>query len=345
MERRIAVLGAGAIGSSVGADLTKAGYDLTIIDQWPDHVEAMKANGLRITAADTELQTPVRACHLCELASTNPEFDIVFLAVKSYDSRWMAELIKPYLKPDGVLVGMQNSMNDDSNASIVGQERTMGCVVDLSGEIFTPGLVHRNSKRDGTWFAVGKLDGSISPRVREIESVLRNVGKVEITQNIYGAKWTKLAVNSMTMGPFGLLGLKAAEAAQLPGMFEISVRCGKESLAVGTALGYRMEPIFGLRADEFAGTSDENLTTTRNALMRHVGSNSRTAPIHDHIKGRKSEMEFITGLVTKKGREFGIPTPCNDAVIEIDRQINKGEIKMDRANLDLLKTRIAAAAK
>jgi 2-dehydropantoate 2-reductase len=79
--------------------------------------------------------------------------------------------------------------------------------------------------------------------------------------------------------------------------------------------------------------------------MRHVGSRSRTAPIHDHIKGRKSEMEFITGLVTKKGKELGIPTPFNDAVVGIDRQINKGEIKMDRSNFELLKTKIAAATK
>lgn len=342
MDKKIAILGAGAIGSIVGADLTKAGYDPTIIDQWPEHVEAMKANGLRITMADTELQIPVRACHLCELASTNPEFDIVFLAVKSYDSRWMAELIKPYLKPDGVLVGMQNSMNDDSNASIVGQERTMGCVVDLSGEIFTAGLVHRNSKRDGTWFAVGTLDGSISPRVREIESVLRNVGRVEITQNITGAKWTKLAVNSMTMGPFGLLGLKAAEAAQLPGMFEISVRCGKESLAVGTALGYRMEPIFGLRADEFAGSSDDVLATAMRTMLGQIGNRARSAPIHDHLKGRRSEMEFISGLVVRKGKEMNVPTPYNAAVIEIDRQINKGLLKMDRSNFELLKERLGA---
>jgi len=79
--------------------------------------------------------------------------------------------------------------------------------------------------------------------------------------------------------------------------------------------------------------------------MRHVGSRSRTAPIHDHIKGRKSEMEFISGLVTKKGKELGIPTPCNDAVVDIDRQINNGAIKMDRSNFELLKERIAAAAK
>ena len=63
------------------------------------------------------------------------------------------------------------------------------------------------------------------------------------------------------MGPFGLLGLGNTEAAALPGMFEISVRLGKESLAVGTALGLRIEPIFGLRADEFAGSSEENLVT------------------------------------------------------------------------------------
>jgi 2-dehydropantoate 2-reductase len=145
----------------------------------------------------------------------------------------------------------------------------------------------------------------------------------------------------MTMGPHGLLGLRNGEAAVLPGMADIAARIGRESLAVGTALGHRIEPIFGLRADEFAGTSDENLATTRNALMQHVGSRSRTAPIHDHIKGRKSEMEYITGVVCRKGRELGIPTPYNDAVLEIDRMINTGEIKMDRTNFELLKERIA----
>jgi 2-dehydropantoate 2-reductase len=76
--------------------------------------------------------------------------------------------------------------------------------------------------------------------------------------------------------------------------------------------------------------------------MRHVGSRSRTAPIHDHIKGRKSEMEYITGIVTRKGRELGIATPFNDAVLEIDRKINRGEIRMDASNYELLKKTLAA---
>ena len=342
MSRKIAVLGAGAIGSSIGADLTQAGLDVTIIDQWPAQVEAMKAAGLHIQMTDGDLRIPVRALHLCELAAARLEFDLVFLAVKSNDHRWMTEFIKPYLRHDGVLVPVQNGMNDDSIASIIGRGRTVGCVVELSAEIFTPGLVKRNTTHKTTWFAVGELDGLSTPRVREIETILGNVGRVEATGNIYGAKWTKLIANTMTMGPFGLLGLGNSEAANLPGMFDIAVKLGRESLAVGAALGYRMEPLFGLRADEFAGSGDENLVTAMRTLLGHV-SRGRTAPIHDHIKGRTSEMEFIPGVVSRKGRELGIPTPCNDAVLEIDRQINRGEIKMDRANFELLKARVAAS--
>jgi 2-dehydropantoate 2-reductase len=345
VSKKIAVLGAGAIGSSVAADLTQAGYDITVIDQWPAQVEALRTTGLHIQMADGDVKVPIQALHLCDLASANLEFDIVLLAVKSYDHRWLAEFIKPYLKNDGVLVGVMNGMNDDSIASIVGRNRTVGCCIELSAEIFTPGLVQRNTTHQGTWFAVGELDGLFTPRVREIQSILSHVARCEVSGNIYGTKWTKLVANTMTMGPHGLLGLRNGEAIAITGIADIAMNIGRESLAVGAALGYRIEPIFGLRADEFAGTSDENLATTRDALMRHVGSGSRTAPIHDHIKGRKSEMEFITGLVTKKGKELGIPTPFNDAVLEIDRRINRGEIKMDRSNFELLKNKVAAATR
>lgn len=341
MGKKLAVLGAGAIGSSVSADLTKAGCDIVVIDQWPAHVEAMKANGLHVRMKDEELQIPIKALHLCDLASANLEIDIVFLASKSNDHRWMTELIKPYLKDDGVLVGLQNGMNDDSIASIVGRGRTVGCVVELQAELFTPGVIQRNTTREGTWFAVGELDGSSTPRVQEIASIMRNVGRCDVTGNIYGAKWTKLIANIMTQAPFGLFGLRNFEAMALPGMFEISVKLGRESLAVGTALGYRIEPVFGMSADAFTGSSDENLVMAMKTLMAHVGG-GRTAPIHDHIKGRRSEMEFIPGLVAKKGRELGIPTPAMDAVVEIDRRINRGELKMDPSNFELLKAKVAS---
>jgi 2-dehydropantoate 2-reductase len=341
--KKIAVLGSGAIGSSIGADLTHAGLDVTLIDQWPAHVRAMKNNGLHVQFKESQFQVPVKALHLCALSSARLEFDIVFLAAKSNDTRWLAEFIKPWLKADGIVVGTQNGMNDDAIASIVGRERVIGCVVELQAELFTPGQIQRNTNRKVTWFTVGELDGSHTPRVKEIAAIMGKVGRCDVTNNIYGAKWTKLIANTMTMGPFSLLGMRNFEACALPGMFDISVKLGRESLAVGAALGYRMEPVFGLRADEFAGSSDENLVTTMKTLMSHVGG-GRTAPIHDHLKGRTSEIEFISGLVARKGRELGIATPANDAVTALDRRINRGELEMSPDNYALLKQQVSAGA-
>ncbi len=336
MNKKIAVLGCGAIGSSVSADLTQAGYDISVIDQWPAQVEKLKADGLEITMPDAVLKTPIRALHLCELSSAKLEFDIMFMCVKSNDHRWLAEFIKPYLKADGVLVAIQNGFNEESLASIIGKQRLIGCVVELSAEIFNPGFVKRNTTHKTTWLSVGEHDGFLTERVKGIQAILNHVGRCDITSTIQSAKWTKLIANSMTMGPFGLLGLGNSDAAHLPGMFDISVQLGKESAAVGEAMGLRMEPIFGLRTDEFAGSTEENIVTAMKTLLGHV-SRGRTAPIHDHMKGRISEMAFISGVVAKKGKELGIDVRCNAAVTEIDRRINAGEIAMDRSNFELLK--------
>jgi len=338
MSWKIAVLGAGAIGSSVGADLTEAGEEVVLVDQWPAHVEVMKAKGLRVVMPDNDLRVNVRAQHLCDLATERPVFDVVFLATKSYDTAWMSHLIAPYLADNGIFVGLQNGMNEETIIPIVGRDRTVASVVELSAEIYEPGLVQRDTTRTGTWFAVGELDGAITDRVGEIADLLRHSAKVSVTDNILGAKWTKLVINSMTMGPFSLVGLKNWEAGALPGMTEISMGLGRESATVGAALGYRLEPIFGLTAEDFAGSSDQVLVTAMHALQSHVGKEATTATVQDSLKGRRTELEHITGTVVRKGREVGVPTPINDAVLELGRQISAGTRTMDPSNLDALKS-------
>lgn len=337
---RIAVLGAGAIGSSVGADLTDAGVDVVLIDQWPAHVEAMKAGDLRVVMPDNDLKVRVRALHLCELATERPRFDIVLLAVKSYDTAWLTQLIAPYLADEGVFVGLQNGMNEETIIPIIGRDRTVASVVELSAEVYEPGYVQRDTTRTGTWFGIGELDGTISPRAEEIGALIRNCATVTVTDNVLGAKWTKLLANSMTMGPFSLFGIKNWDAAALPGMTEISVAIGRETAAVGAAQGYRLEPIFGLDAEEFAGAGDEVLMTAMRTLLTHVGKESTTATVQDARKGRRTELDYITGTVVRKGREFGVPTPYNDAVLEIGQEISDGRRQMDPANLDLLKAKL-----
>ena len=91
----VAVVGTGANGASVGADLTRAGYDVTFVEQWPEHVAAMREAGIRIKTPDDEVVTAVSAFNLCDVATMRRKFDIVFIVVKAYDTRWACELIKP----------------------------------------------------------------------------------------------------------------------------------------------------------------------------------------------------------------------------------------------------------
>jgi len=335
MDKKIAVLGAGAMGSNIGADLTRAGLDVAIIDQWPAHVEAMKENGIRVELAGAETVTRVRAHHLCELASLRLVFDIVLLAAKSYDTVWLARLIEPYLARDGVLVGVQNGMNDAASAAVLGPERTVGCVVELSGEAFEPGVALRNTRPANTWFWVGELDGSLTPRLEEIRALLSHVGRAETSQNILGAKWTKLIANTMTT-PFSALGIPNQAALQVPGMIEFSAQVGHESFQVGAALGHRIETLFGMTAEDMAGSGLDAAVAVMRQMCKEVGPRGRNHAIHDYTKGRLSEIGMMNGRVAEEGERLGIATPYNAAVVEVDRRIRDGELEMDANNLGVL---------
>jgi len=232
LNKRIAVLGAGANGASIGADLTRAGLDVTLIEQWPAHVEAMRANGVRIILPDEVQQVPVRVIHLCEVATLNEQFNIVLMLMKAYDSRWAARLIEPYLKPDGLLVGVQNGMTVDTIADVVGPGRTLGCVIELSSMMFEPGVVERHSGYDRSWFAVGALSEATKGRVKEIAELLSFVGTVEISENIRAAKWMKLVSNACTLVPTGIIGLPLVEANAIPEMRAFMLASGQEALRV-----------------------------------------------------------------------------------------------------------------
>lgn len=339
MDGKIAVLGAGAIGCSIGSELARSGRDVVLIDQWPAHVEAMKANGLRVVMPDEEFRVAVSAHHLCEVHTLNRRFDVVLLAPKSYDTAWMAQLIKPYLKPDGVLVGVQNGMNEEALVPIVGYHRLIGCAFEISAEIFTPGLLQRNTPPDRAWIGLGELHGRITPRLRELERLLSCAGRISLTTNIYGAKWAKLVNSSMILAPFGMLGMQSWEAVEVPEVFKLCIRLGRETLAVGAALGIAIEPIFGLSAADFMGSADETVEKLLMTIVRHHGTSARKVRgvvLQDYLKGRYTETDFLSGLVAAKGRETGVPTPANAAVTEINAQIREGKLKPQRSNLDLV---------
>ena len=334
MSQRIAMVGTGANGSCIAADLTRAGLDVVLIDQWPAHVEAMRSQGLRISMPEEEVHTAVRAHHITDLRSMNTTFDVVLLVPKAYDTRWMCELIKPYLAPDGLLVGIQNAMTVDDIGSIVGPERTMGCVIELSSQLFEPGHVQRNTPPKGTWFAIGSTHPSTRGREEEIASILRHAGKVSISNDILSAKWMKLLINVMCLAPVAMTGKRVHEAFRLPGMRELSLRAGAEALEVGQRLGYKPEPIIGLTAQEMENTN-RLLEQLMDKITHDVGPRSMDCCLQDHIKGRATETDLINGLVVEAGKEFGTSAPVNAAICEITRRITTGELKPAAENLAL----------
>ncbi|MBU1205668.1 MAG: 2-dehydropantoate 2-reductase [Proteobacteria bacterium] len=341
MSKIIAVLSTGAIGSCVGADLTRAGHDVVLIDQWPAHVEAMKSLGLHITIQGEEAQIPVRALHLGELDPYRDLFEIVFLTAKSYDTVWIVHYIKPHLKPDGVLVSIQNSLNDEWIAPIIGYQRDVASAIELSAEMYEPGRIKRNTDHSRTWFALGELHGRFTSRLEEIAQILGAVGQTQLTSNIWGAKWTKLTVNSMTQGISGILGMLEWEMVQDPKILEFCVKLGKECLEVGSALGYKVEPIFGLKPEDFVGSSDDVLKNHLTTLLSHVGKSARNSTLQDLMKGRQSEIDFMNGLVVKKGEKAKITTPCNAAVLRLGKQVEDRTLKPDRSNFTSLERLIA----
>lgn len=333
---KIAVLGAGANGSCIGAALVEAGLDVVFIDQWPAQVEQLRADGLRITVQDkeTHLQS-VRAYHLCDVCTLATQFDVVLLAVKAYDTAWACEFIKPYLAPNGLVLGMQNAMTAETIRAVVGAQHTIGCVVELASEIFTPGIVKRNTPPAKTWIGIGSLDAATDDRLPAIQTMLSHVGRVEIKANILSAKWSKLVINSMSLGTSALLGTHLGEAVKVPGMRELMIAIGEEAMRIGAELGYSLEPIFGLTADDFA-KSNRPMELLFDKLSRDIGpARGRNTVLQDLIKGRRSEISMINGLIVAEGRKRGVATPANARIDEIVARIENGELQPAASNASL----------
>ena len=338
--RRIAIVGTGANGASIGADLTVAGEDVVFIEQWPAHVEAMRAHGVTINMPERSITVPVRTLHLCEVATLRERFDVVLLLVKAYDTRWAAHLIAPYLADDGLMAGVQNGMTTGIVAEVVGDERTIGAVIEITSAMTTPGIVERHSGPNRSWFAVGSIHASTQGREEEIASLLRRSGTVEIVENIEAAKWMKLVSNATTLVTTAILGLPLVEAAEVPAMREIMLRSGQEALDATVALDNPILPIFGLAPEDVTqrGAVVETLLDT--LLGGFVLPHSTTTILQDWTKGRHSEVDDINGHVVRTHESLGSRAPVNAAVVELAHAIESGTLRPDPSNLDLLVERI-----
>lgn len=338
MGKRLAFMGAGAVGSYVGGHMARVGADVTLIDPWPDHIEAIKRDGLHLEGTQGEYHVRPRALHLHEAQSLHKDpIDVAFVCTKSYDTIWAATLISQYLAPGGFVVSLQNGINEERIASVVGWGRVVGVVASsISVNAYKPGHVTRTVQPGGpgyTVFRVGEVHGRVTPRIEEIAELLCAIDSAKTTTNLWGERWTKLVLNTSGNGVSAVTGLGNKDMTLSPDLRRMRIQLAGEAIAVGQAHGYELESILGLPPEVSRAAAEgdraayEQVETKMLAGLARMTDEGRPSTGQDIVKGRRTEIDYLNGLVAQKGAEAGVPAPTHAALVDVVKQVERGEVE------------------
>lgn len=339
MFEKVAIVGAGAVGGYVGAQLSRAGVETVFIDPWPEHVEAVRSKGIDIREMNPaeNFTAKVRALHICDVPQLIAEkpFDVVFVAVKSYDTRWATQMIAPYVAPGGCFVSLQNSINEEEMAAIVGWGRTLGCTVNLlAAELIEPGVVVRNSPR-GTdksiGLCVGEVHGRVTPRVQALVKMLEHADTTKATTNLWGDRWSKLVINAMRNGVSAVTGMSGKQRDLDDHARDVTIRLGSSCVRVGKTMGLELDAVSGLDLDVLARAEEDpeayKAITEMIFKVAHSRSDGQRPSMGQDIrKGRRTETHAINGLVAERGRQFGVDASIHQRLHEIILQVEAGKL-------------------
>lgn len=343
MTTRLLFVGAGAIGSYLGAFLSRAGHDVTLVDPWPEQVEAIRRGGIAATGPHEPFTARPTALHLHEAQRLGADFDIAFVAVKSYDTAWATHVALRHLAPSGYAVAAQNCWNDPVVAAIAGPARSVGLIMSrIAVALWEPGRVERGVEKGAgaghVVFRPGEHDDRITPRVEELARMLSVIDGARPTDNLWGERWAKLCANCMGNPVQAMSGLGSLEIAGDSRGREITIRLAEESARVGLALGLRIPKFGGAPAEQWADASRPAVYKELDTMLmprEGAGRNWRASMAQDVIKGRRTEIAYMNGHVVSKGKETGIPTPVSAAVVGLVEEIDAGARKPAREHIEL----------
>lgn len=338
----ITVVGAGAIGGIVGAYLDEAGYDVTLLDVAPEHVRAINERGLRITGVRGEQIFRPRAIVADELEGP---LGVVFLCVKGHFTEGAMNKIEPLLAPDGFVLSLQNGLNEALIAERVGAERTVGAFVHFGADLIEPGTIRLGYEET---IHVGELDGRTTPRVEALKEALEHAMPTRMTENIWGFLWGKLVFGA-TGFVVSCVDAPVAEVIDDPLGRSLCRAVSAEAYLVARTQVEKVEPIGGFEPERFApgegleARADEALTALANAwrgaIKQHMGIWRDLK-----VKKRKTEVDVQVAWIVETGRERGVPTPVNAAVLEIVHEIEGGKRGMRWENLEEISRRSRSAS-
>lgn len=312
---RLAVIGAGAVGSLIGGLLAKAGEDVTLIGRRP-HVEAVNRNGLHIDGALGAMRVRVRAAERLDF-----EPDLALLTMKTQDVAAAARELHPYLA--GVpVVTMQNGVrSDELVADVLGKEHVHSCVVLLGATYLEPGGVTYSSRGA---LVLGAPFRPIDERTRTIAAVLDKAVPTHLSANIAGAHWTKLIVNENNALP-AVTGLSIQDVNRRPALSRLSVLLMREAAETISAAGIELASLPRLPAPALKVTLRMPMPVA-SRLLRLLSRSLGTTPalgstLQSVRRGEKTEIDYLNGEVVALGKRTGRPTPRNAAVVELVHRV------------------------
>ena len=289
---RIAIVGSGGVGGYFGGRLAAAGVDVAFVARGA-HLEAMRARGLRITSPKGDLHLPR------VIAESDPaaigSVDIVFFAVKLYDTDSALALLPPLIRPDTIVIGFQNGVETvETLTRAVGAEHTAGGVSYVSAVIAEPGVI-RHTAMDHLLF--GKPDGSRSPQLEALLEACRPAGfQSTLSADITVEIWTKFVRLSVFSGMTAVTRAPIGVIVNDPELLEMLKAAVRETLAVAHARGVAV-----------ASSIDEDVANAYKALPPQA----KASMLEDLERGRRIELPWLSGAVARIGREVGVPTPIH----------------------------------
>ncbi|HXT36433.1 MAG TPA: 2-dehydropantoate 2-reductase [Chloroflexota bacterium] len=329
----LTILGAGAIGGTVGAYLARSGQPVLLVDQDVAHVAAMRERGLTIRGFAETFTVPVEVATPEALAGP---LDTVLLAVKAQHTVPAVTAIVHLLTPSSVVVSLQNGLCERFIAEIVGPERTVGAFVNFSADYIEPGVIAYGGP--GSLY-LGELGGEETDRVRALRRILSVWGEVKITANIWGFLWGKEAYGNML---FATALADETMADVLDRYRPLMVELGSEILAVAAREGITVEPFDNVepslfyprenrRAEAIARSFDDLIARRRRDLKTKSGIWRDLA-----VRRRKTEVDDQLGLIVTLGAGHGMAMPLTQRLVTMIHDLEDGRRVMSWDNLEEL---------
>jgi 2-dehydropantoate 2-reductase len=315
---RIVILGAGALGTVLGAHLARVGEDVTLIARG-NRAAYLQEHGATITGL-ADFTVPVNVL-------TDPqqvqEADCLIVTVKTYDMETALDSVK-HMQVGSVLSIQNGVVKNQQLASVFGWEKVLGAMAWVSGEVLPTGTI-RFTANNGLY--LGEFPAGLSERVQRLADTIERAGiMVQVTPAIQSIEWSKYVMFASTMAPAVLTRLESHKFLQDEQTASVVAALFHELVQIATAQGIALEnlPLFLIKT--FSGLSFEDTV----AQLRYIGDqlasqapNHKISTLQDAVQGKRLEVEEILGYAVQQGTKLGVATPTLETCYKLVAGINR----------------------